>query len=126
MHNKQKYQFDKLRNRKSGYPMATVAYYGPDDQFSSKVVVGIIWSENQKEPTLKKWFAKDQDVRRDEIITEEIFEYINSNHVHRVAMVDSIIGCPHEEGVDYPDGDTCPLCPFWANRDRWTGKIYYQ
>jgi hypothetical protein len=32
-----------------------------------------------------------------------------------------IIGCPHEEGIDY-EGATCPACPFWAGRDRWTGK----
>jgi hypothetical protein len=37
-----------------------------------------------------------------------------------VVMTDRIIGCPHEEGTD--DGSTCPFCPFWAARDRWTGK----
>jgi hypothetical protein len=34
-------------------------------------------------------------------------------------MTDQIIGCPHEEGIDY-EGATCPACPFWAGRDRWT------
>ncbi len=38
-----------------------------------------------------------------------------------VVMTDRIIGCPHEEGIDY-EGPTCPDCPFWAGRDRWTGK----
>src|SRR4051812_9319014 len=38
-----------------------------------------------------------------------------------VVMTDRIIGCPHEEGIDY-EGTTCPTCPFWAGRDRWTGK----
>ena len=32
-------------------------------------------------------------------------------------MADRIIGCPHEEGVDYPDGSKCPKCPFCAIRD---------
>jgi hypothetical protein len=36
-------------------------------------------------------------------------------------MVDRIIGCLHEEGIDY-HGPTCPLYPFWAGRDRWTGE----
>jgi hypothetical protein len=36
-------------------------------------------------------------------------------------MPDRIIGCPHEEGIDYPLGSTCPLCPFWKDKDRWTG-----
>jgi len=35
-------------------------------------------------------------------------------------MVDRIIGCPHEEGIDYPLGRTCPRCPFWAGIDRFT------
>jgi hypothetical protein len=38
-----------------------------------------------------------------------------------VVMADRIIGCPHEEGIGY-EGATCPACPFWAGRDRWTGK----
>jgi hypothetical protein len=38
-------------------------------------------------------------------------------------MTDKIIGCPHEEGIDYPDGEQCPVCPYWAGRDRWTGAL---
>jgi hypothetical protein len=37
-------------------------------------------------------------------------------------MVDRVIGCPHEEGIDY-EGPTCPHCPYWAGRDRWTGEV---
>jgi hypothetical protein len=33
---------------------------------------------------------------------------------------DRIIGCPHQEGVDYPMGRMCPHCPFWAGIDRFT------
>lgn len=33
---------------------------------------------------------------------------------------DRIIGCPHEEGIDYPIGRVCPQCPFWAGIDRFT------
>ncbi len=38
-------------------------------------------------------------------------------------MTGAIIGCPHEEGIDYPDGEVCPQCPFWARRDRFTGEL---
>jgi hypothetical protein len=38
-------------------------------------------------------------------------------------LTDRIIGCPHEEGKDYPAGDVCPQCPFWANRDRFTHEL---
>lgn len=33
---------------------------------------------------------------------------------------DRIIGCPHEEGLDYPMGRACPQCSFWAVIDRFT------
>lgn len=36
-------------------------------------------------------------------------------------MADRILGCPHEEGIDYPDGESCPECPYRAGRDRFTG-----
>jgi hypothetical protein len=29
---------------------------------------------------------------------------------HRVAMIEEINGCPHEEGVDYALGEVCPEC----------------
>jgi Protein of unknown function (DUF1186) len=35
-------------------------------------------------------------------------------------QTDRIIGCPHEEGIDYPLGRACPQCPFWAGIDRFT------
>lgn len=28
-----------------------------------------------------------------------------------------------EEGIDYPDGGSCPPCPFWAGRDRFTHEL---
>jgi len=37
-------------------------------------------------------------------------------------MTDGIIGCPHQEGIDYPDGEVCQECTFWKGRDRWTGE----
>jgi hypothetical protein len=29
---------------------------------------------------------------------------------------DRNMGCPHEEGEDFPDGEDCPFCPFWAGK----------
>jgi hypothetical protein len=36
-------------------------------------------------------------------------------------MTDGIIGCPHQEGIDY-EGEWCPFCEFWHGRDRFTGQ----
>src|ERR671933_902691 len=104
-----------------GFPMATVAFYGPDNRRASKLAVGIILAENQEAVELKRWFAEQGDVREDIRVAEEVLAYMEGFGVRSVAMVDRIIGCPHEEGIDY-HGPTCPLCPYWAGRDRWSGE----
>ncbi len=120
---KTKYELRKLANRKTGYPVATIGYYGPDDQFATKVAVGVLLTEADREANhIKRWFSTGQDVRYDPAIHQEILEYIRPFNPRRLAMLDRIIGCPHESGIDYPEGETCPQCPFWANRDRWTGE----
>jgi hypothetical protein len=87
------------------------------------VVVGIVLSEKEKDATiLKKWFSTKTDIRLDPIITAQIVAFLEQYDIHRVGMVDRIIGCPHEEGIDYPEGEKCPRCPFWADKDRWTGE----
>ncbi len=107
----------------SGYPAATVAFYGPDDKVATKVAVGVVLAENQEPAFLERWFSKGVDVRNDHEMNEQILKFIRSHDVKSVAMVDRIIGCPHEEGIDYPEGSTCPQCPFWAHRDRWSGEV---
>ena len=106
-----------------GYPVATIAYYGPDDKKATKVAVGIVPSEGAEPDMLKKWFNEDVDIRKDRNTNEEIIAFIKEIGVKSLAMADRIMGCPHEEGVDYPHGSKCPKCPFWAIRDRFTGKI---
>ncbi|MGE5222058.1 MAG: hypothetical protein ACM3PY_06455 [Omnitrophica WOR_2 bacterium] len=119
-----KYWLNKKTRRKTGYPIGTVAFYGPTDQFASKVVAGIQVNEKDEEVSfLEKWFAHGTDVRMDAAILEQIADFFDQHQVARIAMVDRIIGCPHEEGIDYPEGEVCPQCPFWAHRDRWTGEI---
>ena len=106
-----------------GYPVATLAFYGPNNQRASKVAVGIVPAENAEPEALERWFAKEADVRQDSAIGEEILAFIRQHGAKSVVMPDRIIGCPHEEGTDYPEGQVCPHCPFWAHRDRWSGEI---
>ena len=89
-----------------GWPLATVALYGPDDTMVTE---------------LRRWFSKEADIRSDTRVAEEVLAFIGTAGAKTVVMTDGIIGCPHEEGIDY-EGATCPACPFWAGRDRWTGK----
>ena len=107
-----------------GFPVATVAFYGPDDRRASKLAVGIVLAENQEAAELKRWFAEQGDVREDLRVAEEVLAYMDGFGVRSVAMVDRIIGCPHEEGIDYY-GPTCPLRPYWAGRDRWSGETIH-
>ncbi len=105
-----------------GWPLATVALYGPDDRTATKLAVGIVPAEGAEVTDLRRWLSKDQtDIRSDPRVAEEVLAFIAEAGAKSVVMTDRIIGCPHEEGIDY-QGDTCPACAFWAGRDRWTGK----
>ena len=102
-----------------GYPVATLAFYGPDDRKASKAVLGIIVSQDA-DPHLHKWFREvpDADLRYDVKLQNAWIEIMRREGVRSLAMLEAINGCPHEEGIDYPLGQVCPACPFWANRRR--------
>jgi hypothetical protein len=104
-----------------GYPVATVALYGPDDTRATKLTVGIVPAGDADATHLRRWFAEGADIRNDAGVTEEVLAFIDAAGARSIVMTDRIIGCRHEEGIDY-EGPTCPACPFWAGRDRWTGK----
>jgi hypothetical protein len=108
-----------------GYPLATIAFYGPDLKRASKVAVAIMPNENTEPLALERWFSVERDVRNDPVITQKISEFIEAHKVKSVTMADQILGCPHEEGIDYPEGGTCSQCSFWSHRDRWTGETVH-
>lgn len=105
-----------------GYPVGTIAFYGPTAHRATKVAVGIATSEGA-EPDVERWTAEDRDLRFDEETAYQISAFLSERHVLSVVMADRIIGCPHEEGIDYPDGEACPECPYWRGRDRFTGEM---
>ena len=105
-----------------GHPIATVAFYGPDNTQASKVVCSIIANEDAEPDPMKIWISKG-DARKSEKILSEVINFIEVNKAKTVTMVEEILGCPHEEGIDYPEGETCPECPFWKNRNRFTHEI---
>jgi hypothetical protein len=100
-----------------------VAFYGPTDRLATKVAVGIIRIEGAEAEPLQRWFSEQADVRSDPAIARLITEFIEEHGAKTVALTDRVIGCPHEEGVDYPEDGVCPQCPFWAHRDRWSGEL---
>ena len=111
----------KAKQGMRGYPVGTIAFYGPDDRRASKVVVSCIRTEGG-EPELLRLFSETADARTEKSILSEMAAFLKQHGVHSVAMADRIIGCPHEEGIDYPLGESCPRCPYWKDRDRWSGE----
>jgi len=107
-----------------GYPVATVALYGPDDTTATKLAVGIVPAEDVEVAGLRRWFSEGADIRTDVGVAEEVLAFIDAAGAKSIVMTDRIIGCPHEEGIDY-EGPTCPACPFWVGRDRWTGRLLH-
>lgn len=104
-----------------GYPVVTVAFYGPDDKLATKVAVSVILTESNEPDVLNRWFSEGGlDVRHDPEIGEQILAFLKPYAPRSTVVTDGIIGCPHEEGTDYPEGTSCPQCPFWAGRDRFT------
>ena len=124
MHHKAFWPLTKRANKGfRGYPVATVAFYGPDDRRASKVAVGIVPADGAEAAALERWFAGNGDVRDDTDVANAIQAFIEQHAAQTVVMPDYLIGCPHEEAIDYPLGETCPECPFWATRDRWSGDV---
>jgi hypothetical protein len=112
----------KAKRGHRGYPAVTVAYYGPDASRASKVAVAIVPAEGVEASQLLRWTSDTADVRADPAINGEVLAFIQEHGAHTVVLSPGIIGCPHEEGVDYPEDEVCPRCPYWATRDRWTGE----
>jgi hypothetical protein len=84
-------------------------------------VVGILRRAGQKDPNpMRSWSTDAADVRNDPVIAAELADWLRSQGIKDTVSYDRIIGCPHEEGLDYPLGRTCPRCPFWAAIDRFT------
>jgi hypothetical protein len=119
MHHKAIWPLEKRARRGyKGHPVATVAFYGPDDRRATKVAVGIVDREGAEAGPLERWFSEERDVRSDVTIAREIMEFIEAHQTKSVALADRILGCPHEEGIDYPEGAACPQCHFWERRER--------
>ena len=76
--------------------------------------------QGQEPIPLERWFSDEIDVRNDPAIGEKVLAFIKENDVKSVVATGGLIGCPHEEGIDYPEGKSCPRCPYWACRDRFT------
>ena len=97
----------------SPHLIGTIVYYGPDDKTTTKIVAGVV-KEEEAEPIIKRWMATD--VTTNPRIQKEIERFFKKHGVTRVGMSAGNMGCPHEEGEDFPVGGDCPFCPYWKSK----------
>lgn len=95
------------------YPIGTIALYGPDDKTTTKIVAGVIFDEDA-EPLIERWVGTG--VKDDAKAQKRIEEFFAKHGVKSVVAIDQNMGCPHEEGEDFPEGDDCPFCPYWKGK----------
>src|SRR5262245_46870933 len=95
------------------YPLGTVALYGPDDKTTTKIAAGVILHDGA-EPILMRWVATD--VTTNPKVQQELKDFFLQHAVKQVVISEGHMGCPHEEGEDFPEGEDCPFCPFWKGK----------
>jgi hypothetical protein len=67
-----------------GYPVGTIAFYGPTAQQATKVVVGIVTGKGSEPEILERWFAEEeQDLRFDEDVAHQIVLFCVSIRCYR-------------------------------------------
>jgi hypothetical protein len=74
----------KAKRGHRGYPLATVAFYGPDATRASKVSVGIVPAEDAKVTELRRWVSDSGDLRRSSVFDDEILQFIQQHAVKTV------------------------------------------
>ncbi len=100
-------------HRHGKYPSGTVAHYGPDDQTTTKIAAGVILREGAG-VIIERWVGAN--VVSDPAVAQAIKRFFAKHGVKSVVATSGNLGCPHEEGVDFPRGQNCPVCPFWAGK----------
>jgi hypothetical protein len=97
-----------------GYPLGIIAFYGYNDKVATKAVIGIVKQAGGPPENIKTWIFDQGDLRKDVPSIKELFRYIEAHRVASVALTPGIYYCPHEPGVDFPEGGACPRCSFWS------------
>jgi hypothetical protein len=84
----------KAKRGMRGYPVGTIAFYGPDNSRATKVTVGIIPAPQSERAEMRRWFGETGDVRTDETVFVEIVTFLRERKVQSLAMTEEILGCP--------------------------------
>jgi hypothetical protein len=102
------------------YPIGTLAYYGPTNRLATKIAAAIVRRPGAEPDPLHRWITQAGDIRDDRAIGQQVAAFFRRHRVKQIVSTRRIMGCPHEEGKDYPLGGKCPHCPYWHDRDRFS------
>jgi|SRR5665213_2558467 len=102
------------KSGKGKYPIGTVAYYGPDDKTCTKITAGVVRDQKGADIILERFVGTG--VYGDPKVAKQLAAFFVKHMVKQVVVTDGVIGCPHEEGEDFPNGEDCPFCPFWRGK----------
>jgi hypothetical protein len=102
-----------LRPQGPKYPLATIIYYGPDDRTPTKIAVSVL-NQAQEVLAIERWTGSN--VANSPEVKAGIDAFITKHRVKEIVINEKIMGCPHEEGIDFPEGEDCPFCPFWQGK----------
>ena len=95
------------------FPIGTVALYGPNDKVTTKIAAGVIVAD-AAEAIIERWVGTG--VQENPKVQQEVKEFFARHGVKSVVVSDGNMGCPHEEGDDFPAGGDCPFCPYWKGK----------
>jgi len=66
-----------------------------------KVVVSIIPNEDAEPSEMRDWQIVHGDVRKKPEIVAEMITFMESHGARSTLMASGLMGCPHQEGIDY-------------------------
>jgi SEC-C motif len=102
-----------MPTKKPRLPLGTVTLYGPDDKTTTKIVAGVFKTAGS-DPILQRWVGTD--ILNNAKAKQELEEFFKKNGVKSRVQSEGNIGCPHEEGPDFPVGGDCPFCSYWKGK----------
>ena len=94
--------------------MGTMAFYGPDDKTTTKIAAGVFRVGEFPANIKQLGGYRREDEPKDPAGDPGILQTVTGSRPS--TMSDGNMGCPHEEGKDFPGGEDCPFCPFWKGK----------
>ena len=101
------------RSNSRKFPLGTLALFGPDNRTNTKIVAAVVMSEGG-EPILKRFTG--EEIKGNVEVLGQIRTFFDEHRVRSLVATNNNIGCPHEEGSDYPSDEDCPFCPYWKDK----------